>query len=73
MLNKSVPVPKGWALNFAHALMMTSPVKILCRKMIVMNILMTMMKVTIAMIVQVMMMKTINVVNYVFITLLMGD
>ena len=38
-----------------------------------MNILMTMMKVTIAMIVQVMMMKTINVVNYVFITLLMGD
>ena len=45
----------------------------LCRKMIVMNILLTMMKVTIAMIVQVMMMKTINVVNYVFITLLMGD
>ena len=38
-----------------------------------MNILLTMMKVTIAMIVQVMMMKTINVVNYVFITLLMGD
>ena len=53
--------------------MMTSPVKMLCRKMIVMNILLTMMKVTIAMIVQVMMMKTINVVNYVFITLLMGD
>ena len=46
---------------------------VLCSKMIVMNILMTMMKVTIAMIVQVMMMKTINVVNYVFITLLMGD
>ena len=43
----------------------------LCRKMIVMNVLMTMMKVT--MIVQVMMMKRINVVNYVFITLLMGD
>ena len=42
--------------------------------MIVMNILLTMMKVTIAMIVQVMMMmKTINDVNYVFITLLMGD
>ena len=38
-----------------------------------MNILLTMMKVTIAMIVQVMMMKTINVVNYVFITLLIGD
>ena len=38
-----------------------------------MNILLTVMKVTIAMIVQVMMMKTINVVNYVFITLLMGD
>ena len=35
----------------------------LCRKMIVMNILLTMMKVAIAMIVQVMMMKTINVVN----------
>ena len=34
---------------------------------------MTMMKVTTAMIVQVMMMKTINVVNYVFITLLRGD
>ena len=45
----------------------------LCRKMIVMNILMTMIKVRIDMIVQVMMMKTINVVNYVFITLLMGD
>ena len=42
-----------------------------------MNILMTMMKVTIAMIMQVMMMKTNNVfyhvVNYVFITLLRGD
>ena len=39
-----------------------------------MNILMTMIKVTIAMIVQVMMMRTINVVkNYVFITLLIGD
>ena len=40
-----------------------------------MNILMTMMKVTIAMIMQVMMMKTNNVfyhVNYVFITLLRG-
>ena len=45
----------------------------LCRKMIVMNILMTMIKVTIAMIVQVMMMETINVVNYVVITLLMAD
>ena len=32
-----------------------------------------MMKVTIVMIVQVMMMKTINVVNYVFITLLRAD
>ena len=53
--------------------MMMSPVKMLCRKMIVMNILMTMMKVTVAMIEQVMMMKTINVVNYVFITLLRGD
>ena len=50
-----------------------TPVKMLCRNMIMMNILMTMMKVTIAMIVQVMMMKTINVVNYVFITLSMGD
>ena len=38
-----------------------------------MNILMTMMKVTIAMIVQVMVMKTINVVNHAFITLLRGD
>ena len=38
----------------------------LCRKMIVMNILLTMMEVTIAMIVQVLMMKTINVVNYVY-------
>ena len=46
----------------------------LCRKMIVMNILMTMINlVTIAMIVQVMMMKTINVVNDVVITLLMAD
>ena len=57
--------------------MMTSPVKLLCRKIIVMNILMTMMKVAIAMIMQVMMMKTNNVfyhvVNYVFITLLRGD
>ena len=47
--------------KFAHALMMTSPVKILCRKMMVMNILMKMMKVTITMIIQVMMMNTINV------------
>ena len=38
-----------------------------------MNILLTTMKVRIAMIVQVMMTKTVNVVNYVFITLLMGD
>ena len=37
------------------------------------NILVTMMKVTIALIVPVMMMKTINVVKHVFITLLMGD
>ena len=47
--------------KFAHALMMTSPVKILCRKMMVMNALMKMMKVTITMIIQVMMMNTINV------------
>ena len=38
-----------------------------------MNILRTMMKVKISIIVQVMMMKTSNVVNYVFITLSMGD
>ena len=45
---------------------MTIPVKMLCRKMMVMNILMIMKKVT-TMIMQVMMIKTINVfVNYVY-------
>ena len=54
--------------------MMTSPVEMLCRKMMVMNILMTMMKGTIATIIQVIMIKTINVFEiYVFITLLRGE
>ena len=55
--------------------MMTNPVKMLCRNLkMVMNIVMTMMKVIIAMKMQMMMMKTISVfVNCVIIVLLRGD